>query len=115
VGTITITEPNVLARLDSKLIWSPEYVASRLRWKRRDPLWVLALRAHRLLEPIDVPWHDDYRGCTSWVDLHGLPEDPTAVPSRPALSDESFAARLALLERQLGLSFEAPATAHAEP
>jgi hypothetical protein len=108
VGTLTVTEPEVLARLDSKLIWSSEYAESRLRWKRRDPLWVLALRAHRLAEPIDVPWRDEYRGCTSWVDLQDLPDDPEAGASEPALSDESFAARLELVEEQLGRRFEQP-------
>src|SRR5450631_3039789 len=41
VGVLTITEANELARLDSKLIWTPEYAASRLGWKSRQPLWVL--------------------------------------------------------------------------
>jgi hypothetical protein len=106
VGTLTLTEPEELARLDSKLIWSPEYAESRLRWKRRDPLWVLALRAYRLAEPIDVPWRDEYRGCTSWVDLRDLPDDPDAVASEPALSDGAFAARLGFVEGQLGRRFE---------
>jgi hypothetical protein len=44
---------------------------------------VLALRAHRLAEPITVP-----------EDLTGLPADPaTGPPSEPALSDKAFEAR----------------------
>ena len=57
-------------------------------------LWVLALRVHRLVEPVTVTWDDGYGGCTSWVELAGLPDDPASVPSRPALSDVAFAARL---------------------
>jgi hypothetical protein len=101
VKVATITEPEDLERLASKLIWTDEYAASRLHWKRRDPLWVLALRAHRLLDPITVPWRDEYGGCTSWVELEGLPDDPESVPSEPALTDESFAARLRLIENDL--------------
>ena len=108
IGVATITEPPVLAKLDSKLIWTLDYAGSRLRWKRRDPLWVLALRAHRLHQPITVPWRDEYRGCTSWVDLAGLPDDPATVPSEPAISDASFAARLQAVERELPQPFERP-------
>ena len=54
---------------------------------------MLALRVHRLLEPVTVPYRDEYGGCTSWVDLDGL-GDPGAVASVPALSDAAFGARL---------------------
>jgi hypothetical protein len=94
IGVATISEPETLEALDSKLIWSHEYAASRLKWKKRDPLWVLALRVHRLREPITVPWRDEYGGCTSWVELEGLPDDPGALPAEPALSDVAFEGRL---------------------
>lgn len=95
VGAATITEPEELAGIDSKLIWALAYASTRLKWKRRDPLWVLALRVHRLADPITVPWDDRFGGCTSWVSLDGLPEDPTTVASEPALSDTAFATKLA--------------------
>ena len=69
----TITEPEHLEAIASKLIWTDEYASSRLEWKKRDPLWVLVLRVHRLDEPVTVPWVEGYGGCTSWVDLAGLP------------------------------------------
>lgn len=89
-----ITEPEQLEALASKLIWTSEYAQSRLGWKQRDPLWVLVLRVHRLIEPITVPWSDAYGGCTSWVDLEGLPDDPESVPGELALSDVAFEGRL---------------------
>jgi len=89
----TITEAEHVAALDSKLVWSPEYVESRFAWKKRDPLWVLVLRVHRLDEPIRVPWRDEYGGCTSWVDYEGLPADPASRPSQPVLSDVAFEAK----------------------
>ena len=61
---------------------------------------MLALRVHRLLEPVTVTWDDGYGGCTSWVELAGLPDDPASLPSRPALSDVAFAARLKAWEEQ---------------
>jgi hypothetical protein len=88
----TITEPEHLAALGSKSVWSDDYAQSRLKWKKRDPLWVLVLRVHRLLEPLAVPWSDEYGGCTSWVDLEKLP-DVGAVASEPVLSDVAFEAK----------------------
>ena len=85
-----ISEPEHLEAIASKLIWTDEYASSRLKWKKRDPLWVLVLRAHRLDEPITVPWVEEYGGCTSWVTLAGLPADPAAVASHAALSDVAF-------------------------
>jgi len=90
IGTATVTDVAALDALDGKLIWTADYAESRLNWKHRDPLWILALRVHRLVEPITVPWHESYGGCTSWVDLDGLPDDPALVPSEPALSDVAF-------------------------
>jgi hypothetical protein len=88
-----VTEPAQLDALASKLIWTPDYAQARLSWKARDPLWVLVLRAHRLLEPVTVPWQDAYGGCTSWVDLDGLPDDPASLPSEPALTDVAYEGR----------------------
>jgi hypothetical protein len=94
VRVATVTEQEQLDAIASKLVWTPDYAASRLGWKKRDPLFVLALRVHRLQEPVIVPWRDDYGGCTSWVDLDGLPDDPASLPGDPALSDVAFDARL---------------------
>jgi hypothetical protein len=94
VKLATVTEADELDAIGSKLIWTDDYAASRLGWKKRDPLWVLALRVHRLAEPVTVSWDAGYGGCTSWVELAGLPDDPASLPSVPALSDIAFAARL---------------------
>jgi hypothetical protein len=94
VGVATTSDPEVLEALDGKVIWSREYVESRFSWKKRDPLWILALRVHRLVEPITVPFRESYAGCTSWVELDGLPDDPESLPSELALSDVAFAAKL---------------------
>jgi hypothetical protein len=90
VDVATISEPEHLEAIASKLIWTDEYASSRLKWKRRDPLWVLVLRAYRLDDPVVVPWDEEYGGCTSWVDLGGLPADPASRAAHPALSDVAF-------------------------
>jgi hypothetical protein len=109
VGTATVTDPEQLAALDSKLIWTQEYAESRLHWKKRQPLWVLAMRVHRLVEPLEVPWREEYGGCTSWVDLLDPIPDPTELTSEPALSDTAFAARMKGVDGALGTPLEEPA------
>ena len=108
VGVAKLTDPDDLAKIDGKFIWTGDYAASRLQWKQRDPLWVLALRAYRLAEPVVVPFREEYGGCTSWVDLDSLPADPASVPSEPALSDGAFEARFGFATNDLPNGFEEP-------
>ena len=110
VGVARLTEPAHLDAIGGKFVWTGEYAASRFHWKSRDPLWVLALRTHRLVEPVTVPFRDAYGGCTSWVDLAELPDDPATLPSEPALSDEAFAARLGFCANDLPDGLAAPVT-----
>ena len=109
VGAVTLTEPEQLAPLDSKLIWTLDYAESRLSWKKRQPLWVLAMRVHRLRDPIEVPWREEYGGCTSWVDLVDPLPDPSELASEPALSDTAFRARMKGVVDALGMPLPEPA------
>ncbi|MPZ98446.1 MAG: DUF1802 family protein [Dehalococcoidia bacterium] len=102
VATAEVSEAVPLLALDDEFVWSSEYAAQRLNWKPRHPLHLLVLRAHRLAEPIEVPWREEYRGCTSWADLIDLPADPTAASAAPVLDDDAFAARLDIVRRTLG-------------
>jgi hypothetical protein len=108
VGVAELTEPDDLAKLDGKFVWTFDYAATRLKWKRRDPLHVLAMRAYRLAEPVTVPWRDEYGGCTSWVTLDGLPDDPASLPSEPAMSDGAFEARLGFAAGDLAAGLADP-------
>ena len=50
-------------------IWQPNLAQARLKWKAKQPLYVLTLRAYRFKQPITLPWDEDYGGCRSWVTL----------------------------------------------
>lgn len=94
VATAELTDADVVAALDREFIWTRDYAEQRLRWKPKHALHLLVLRAHRLAEPLEVPWREQYRGCTSWAELVDLPADPAAIPSRPVLDEQEFARRL---------------------
>jgi len=108
VGVATVTDERALDALDPRVVWTRDYVERRFAWKRRDPLWVLALRVHRLLEPRRIPWRDAYRGCASWVTLTDLLDDPAEPASVPAVTDVAFEARLAGLAEVLPGGFRPP-------
>ena len=81
------------ARLASS-IWARDYVESRFKWKRRDPLWVLVLRVHRLAEPLTVAVERRVRR------LHVVGRPTTGSPPTPrrcrrelVLSDVAFEAK----------------------
>lgn len=108
VGVATITDPDDLAKIDGKFIWTGEYAAAHLGWTPGDPCVVLALRAYRLTEPITVPFRDEDVGAPAWADLTELPDDPAALPSEPALSDAAFEARLGFAANDLPAGFADP-------
>ena len=93
VDVATIPEPEHLDAIDGKLIWTRDYVESRFSWKRRDPLWVLVLRVHRVESPITIGWRDEYGGCTSWMTYEDAPPAPATVASEVVLSDVAFEAK----------------------
>jgi len=63
-----VTTLDELAAFRPRHVWSDAVVAERFhRWK--DELHVLVVTVAPLPEPLVMPWHDDYGGCQSWVDL----------------------------------------------
>jgi hypothetical protein len=72
-------DPERVAALNSKSVLDLESLA---RAAGGDEVVVLALRAHRLVEPLTVP-----------ADLSGLPPDPSGEKSDVVLSDVAFEAR----------------------
>ncbi len=50
-------------------IWQANLAQERLKWKPKQPLYVMALRAYRFSEPVVLPWREAYGGCRSWVEI----------------------------------------------
>ena len=81
-----ITDARSIDALSPFHVWTADYAAKRLAWKRRHPLHVMLLRTYRIPRPVTVRVREEYRGCRSWLELHRqLPFEGT-----PVLSDEEF-------------------------
>jgi hypothetical protein len=50
-------------------IWNEHFISDRLKWKPRQPLYILLLRAYKLPKIQEIPNFPEYNGCKSWIDL----------------------------------------------
>jgi hypothetical protein len=95
---VRVTDLESLRRLDGLHVLSWECVASRYHYRNKPGVHLLILRVHRRPEPIPVPNQPWYDGCVSWVELDQSLDVAGCVP---VLTDADFAARVALIRRQL--------------
>ena len=95
---IEVTEPAQVEALAPFYCFSTAYAEERLRWKPRHPLLVMAIRAYRLEQPIDVATRPDFGGCKSWVTLD---EDVTPDNLVAALDDAAYAEQIAAVRAAL--------------
>ena len=66
---LLVSHKSVITALLPHHIWNEQFVSDRLKWKARQPLYVLLLRAYRLPQPQVIPYRSEYGGCRSWIDL----------------------------------------------
>ena len=66
---IQVSEEAALESVSPFHIWSDDYARKRLRWKPRQPLWLLILRVYRMGESQTIPNLPEYSGCKSWITL----------------------------------------------
>ena len=63
-----VTKKSELSTLRPRHIWSDKIVQERFtRWEER--LDVLVVAVSPLSRPLQLPWHESYDGCKSWVHL----------------------------------------------
>jgi hypothetical protein len=91
VGLGSLTDRSRLPDLDSKSVLA---LAQLEAWVEEGGLTVLALRVHRLVEPVELSGPAP-AGEDGWARLDGLPAEPASSKSEPALSDVAFRAKLA--------------------
>lgn len=55
-GAWTTFDSRVLELLDGLHVWTPAFLEARLRWRERQPITVLELRAYRRAQALAAPW-----------------------------------------------------------
>ena len=84
---VEISDQEPVDALSPHYIWTKEYAQSRLHWKPMLPLSVMLMRVYRMEQPVTVPFLQEYRGCTSWVDILS---NVQLGKLEPVVSDEDF-------------------------
>jgi hypothetical protein len=98
VKTWQIREVEMLQRLEMLTILDREVIDTRYRFRPDQAINVIAVRAYRLANPIDVVMKLDYAGCKSWVSVD---EEIDIDGSVPALSDDEMESRIAAIDALL--------------
>ncbi|ACK73443.1 Protein of unknown function DUF1802 [Gloeothece citriformis PCC 7424] len=68
-------------------IWNQEFITDKLKWKPRQPLYLLLLRVYLLPHPVMIPYTSDYGGCKSWIDLQ---ESIDLERTQPIFNDTDY-------------------------
>lgn len=95
VDIFKTTDAAKLRALEGVTCWTQALFDMRINYKPEKPNFVVTVRAYRLPNAVEVPYHEDYAGCHSWVPL----KEELAVTGLPVLSDAEFeTARAAILK-----------------
>jgi hypothetical protein len=100
VDDIEIRDQDTLDRIREFHIWTDAFAEERLKWKKTKPLHLLLLRVSVLEEPVEIPMHEAYTGCKSWVTLE---DGIAAADTKPVLTDEQFSDQASQIRKALGL------------
>jgi hypothetical protein len=84
---LQVSDESAVAALLPYHIWNEQFVSDRLKWKSRQPLYILLLRTYQLSTESVIPYRPEYGGCRSWIDL----VEPISVEGViPVLDDAEY-------------------------
>jgi hypothetical protein len=84
---LQVSDQQTVAALLPYHIWNEEFVSDRLKWKPRQPLFILLLRTYKLPQPQIIPYRPEYGGCKSWIDLI----EPISIKDKvPVLTNDEY-------------------------
>jgi hypothetical protein len=97
---IELLDEEKLKALYPHHIWTNEFAAERLKWKKKLPLHVLLLRVYQLEQPVEIPMLAEYGGCKSWL---SLPETIQGQEAHPVLTEDVFLQEVASIKKSLSV------------
>jgi hypothetical protein len=80
---LPVFDENIVNQLLPFHVWNEHFICDRLKWKPRQPLFVLLLRAYNLAQISYIPYRSEYGGCKSWIDLEHSISVENAAPVLP--------------------------------
>jgi len=84
---LPVSDENTIKALLPFHIWNEQFIRTRLKWKPRQPIYILLLRTYKLPAPQVIDYLPQYGGCTSWIDLvSAINLDNT----QPVLTEHSY-------------------------
>jgi len=90
-----------LDAIDDLHPWTEAQIEMRLGYRPDRPLFLVAVRVHRLARPKTIAYRSAFAGCHSWVPLaEHEAVDPTGAVA--AMGDEAFELLIARIEGAMG-------------
>lgn len=84
---ISLSEETSIRAMLPFHVWNEQFISDRLKWKPRQPVYILLLRVYKLAEEHAIPYRDEYGGCKSWIDLL----EPISLDgAAPVLDDATY-------------------------
>ncbi len=83
---LPVNEENIVEALLPYHIWNEQLTRDRLKWKPRQPIYILLLRTYKLA-PRTIVYSSEYGGCKSWINItEAIALDDT----QPVLSNTDY-------------------------
>jgi hypothetical protein len=87
VDIVKTADASKLRALEPLTCWTQALFDMRINYKPEKPNFVVTVRAYKLPQPVEVPYHADYAGCHSWVPLK---QEVSLAGATPVLSGDEF-------------------------
>jgi hypothetical protein len=94
----TLTDWDVVKRLEGFHVWSEDLVRERFSWGEEGSIHCALVKVSRLVEPWALPYEKKFGGCRTWVELPG-----GVGASDPVQEDEEFAELARRVEEIVGV------------
>ncbi|BAZ49009.1 hypothetical protein NIES4103_16200 [Nostoc sp. NIES-4103] len=102
---LPVSDESIVNALLPYHIWNEYFISDRLKWKPRQPLYILLLRTYKLPQQREIPYCQEYGGCKSWIDL----AQPIGLQgAKPVLSDSVYTQLVAEIRGIVGDKLYAP-------
>lgn len=87
VDIVKSGDPAKLRALEPFTCWTQALFDMRINYKPEKPNFIVTVRAFKLPQPVEIPYHADYAGCHSWVPMK---QELSLAGGIPVLSDAEF-------------------------